>query len=84
MKELETKPKKVKQGIPKSETYTSEPTGLIDVHKYIIGPRGQTNQEILQETGVSVELSPLDVQFDTISLRGEQAKLGPALTLVYS
>ncbi|CAL1268500.1 unnamed protein product [Larinioides sclopetarius] len=53
-------------------------------HKYIIGPRGQTIQEILQETGVSVEMPPPDVQSDTITLRGEQAKLGPALTLVYS
>ncbi|KFM62860.1 Vigilin, partial [Stegodyphus mimosarum] len=53
-------------------------------HKYIIGPRGQTIQEILYETGVSVEMPPPDVQSDTITLRGEQAKLGPALTLVYS
>ncbi|GFU19163.1 vigilin [Trichonephila clavipes] len=53
-------------------------------HKYIIGPRGQTIQEILQETGVSIEMPPPDMQSDTITLRGEQAKLGPALTLVYS
>ncbi|GFS56929.1 vigilin [Nephila pilipes] len=30
-------------------------------HKYVIGPRGQTIQEILQETGVSVEIPLLDV-----------------------
>ncbi|GIX67510.1 vigilin [Caerostris darwini] len=53
-------------------------------HKYIIGQRGQTIQEILRETGVSVEMPPPDMQSDTITLRGEQAKLGPALTFVYS
>ncbi|GFS87412.1 vigilin [Nephila pilipes] len=53
------------------------------VANYIIEPRGQNIQEILQETDVSVELPTPDVQSDTITLRGEQAKLDPALTLVY-
>lgn len=53
-------------------------------HKYVIGYRGQTIQEILAETGVSVEMPSPDSQIDTITLRGEQDKLGPALTLVYS
>ncbi|XP_042900399.1 vigilin [Parasteatoda tepidariorum] len=53
-------------------------------HKYIIGQRGQTIQEIFKETGVSVEMPATDVQSDTITLRGEQAKLGPALTYVYA
>ncbi|GFU00580.1 vigilin [Nephila pilipes] len=53
-------------------------------HKYIIGPRGQTIQKVLQETGVSVEMPPPDVQSDSITLRGKQVKLGPALTLLYS
>ncbi|GFT84051.1 vigilin [Nephila pilipes] len=55
-------------------------------HKYIIGPRGQTIQEILQKAGVSVEMPSSDVQSVTITLRGEQTKLGPvyALTLIYS
>ncbi|GFS82727.1 vigilin [Nephila pilipes] len=53
-------------------------------HKYIIGPYGQIIQEILLETDVSVEMPPPDVQSDTTTLRGEQAKLGYALTLVYS
>ncbi|XP_054712100.1 vigilin-like [Uloborus diversus] len=53
-------------------------------HKYVIGPRGQNLQEILQETGVSVEMPHPDSDSETITLRGERAKLGPALTLVYS
>jgi polyribonucleotide nucleotidyltransferase len=53
-------------------------------HKYVIGPRGSNLSEILAETGVSVEVPPLDSGSETITLRGEQDKLGPALTLVYS
>lgn len=53
-------------------------------HKYVIGPRGTNIQEILGATGVSVEVPPLDSNSETITLRGEQDKLGPALTLVYS
>ncbi|XP_077357340.1 vigilin [Festucalex cinctus] len=53
-------------------------------HKYIIGPKGNTLQEILESTGVSVEMPPLDSGSETIILRGEPDKLGPALTQVYS
>ncbi|KAM9833278.1 vigilin [Syngnathus typhle] len=53
-------------------------------HKYIIGPKGNTLQEILEATGVSVEMPPLDSSSETIVLRGEPDKLGPALTQVYS
>ncbi|XP_057712200.1 vigilin isoform X2 [Corythoichthys intestinalis] len=53
-------------------------------HKYIIGPKGNTLQEILEATGVSVEMPPLDSDSETIILRGEPDKLGPALTQVYS
>ncbi|KAF6209513.1 hypothetical protein GE061_015260 [Apolygus lucorum] len=52
-------------------------------HKYVIGPKGAGIAEILQNTGVSVEMPPLDSQKETITLRGPQDKLGPALTLVY-
>jgi len=52
-------------------------------HKYVIGPRGSTIAEILQETGVSVEMPPSDVATDTITLRGPQDKLGQALSMVY-
>ncbi|MBN3310667.1 VIGLN protein, partial [Amia calva] len=53
-------------------------------HKYIIGPKGNTLQEILESTGVSVEMPPLDSASETIILRGEPDKLGPALTQVYA
>ncbi|XP_020779643.1 vigilin [Boleophthalmus pectinirostris] len=53
-------------------------------HKYIIGPKGNTLQEILEATGVSVEMPPLDSPSETIILRGEPDKLGPALTQVYA
>ncbi|XP_071109075.1 vigilin-like [Haliotis cracherodii] len=53
-------------------------------HKYIIGPRGAGIAEILANCGVSVEVPALDSSSETITLRGEQDKLGPALTMVYS
>lgn len=53
-------------------------------HKYVIGPKGTNLNEILEATGVSVEVPALDSLSETITLRGEQDKLGPALTMVYS
>ncbi|XP_051968611.1 vigilin-like isoform X1 [Xyrauchen texanus] len=53
-------------------------------HKYIVGPKGNTLQEILENTGVSVEMPPLESASETIILRGEPEKLGPALTQVYA
>lgn len=53
-------------------------------HKYVIGPRGSNLQEILAQTDVSVEVPSLESPSETITLRGEQDKLGPALTMVYS
>ncbi|XP_026876745.2 vigilin isoform X2 [Electrophorus electricus] len=53
-------------------------------HKYIVGPKGNTLQEIMEGTGVSVEMPPLDSGSETIILRGEPDKLGPALTQVYA
>ena len=53
-------------------------------HKYVIGPKGSNITEILELTGVSVEMPPLESPSETITLRGEQDKLGPAITLVYS
>ena len=50
----------------------------------MIGPRGCNLSEILEITGVSVEVPPMESESDTITLRGEQAKLGTALTLVYA
>ena len=45
-------------------------------HKYLIGPRGNNIAEILQKTGVFVEMPPTDSTSDTITLRGPQDKLG--------
>uniref|UniRef100_A0A8C7FU32 Vigilin n=1 Tax=Oncorhynchus kisutch TaxID=8019 RepID=A0A8C7FU32_ONCKI len=53
-------------------------------HKYIVGPKGNSLHEIMETTGVSVEMPPLDSCSETIILRGEPDKLGPALTQVYA
>lgn len=45
-------------------------------HKYVIGHRGSTIAEILQTTGVSVEMPPNDSTTGTITLRGPHEKLG--------
>jgi len=52
-------------------------------HRYVIGPRGSGIQEILRNTGVSVEMPSLDSELETITLRGDSDKLGKALSLVY-
>ncbi|PSN46530.1 Vigilin [Blattella germanica] len=52
-------------------------------HKYVIGQRRSTLAEILQTTGVSVEVPPSHSRTSTITLRGPQDKLGSALTMVY-
>ncbi|XP_028817191.1 high density lipoprotein binding protein a [Denticeps clupeoides] len=53
-------------------------------HKYVIGPKGNTLQEILDKTGVSVEIPPNDSSSETVILRGEPDRLGQALTEVYA
>ena len=53
-------------------------------HKYVIGPRGCNLHEILQTSGVSVEVPPLDNPSATITLRGLPDELGPAVTMVYA
>merc|ERR1712226_1756360 len=52
-------------------------------HRYVIGPKGNSINEILAETGVFVEMPPNDNPSETITLRGPQAKLGMALNKVY-
>ncbi|XP_021963131.1 vigilin isoform X2 [Folsomia candida] len=52
-------------------------------HKYIIGKQRITINEILRETGVSVEIPPLESPSETISLHGPAEILGSALTVVY-
>uniref|UniRef100_A0A8C5PC31 Vigilin n=1 Tax=Leptobrachium leishanense TaxID=445787 RepID=A0A8C5PC31_9ANUR len=48
-------------------------------HKYVIGPKGNCLQEILERTGVSVEIPPSDSSSETVILRGEPEKLGQPL-----
>lgn len=48
-------------------------------HKYVIGARGTTIQEILKETGVSVEMPPPDSTTGTITLHGPHNKIGLGL-----
>lgn len=45
-------------------------------HKYVVGHRNSTIAEILQLTGVSVEMPSPDSPKGTITLRGPQEKLG--------
>jgi len=52
-------------------------------HKYVIGPRGNTINEILAETGVFVEMPSSESTSETITLRGPQEKLGRALAKVF-
>ena len=53
-------------------------------HRYVIGQKGSGLTEILAATGVSVEIPPSDNVSETITLRGDPDKLGPALTMVYA
>ncbi|KAK0403353.1 hypothetical protein QR680_016873 [Steinernema hermaphroditum] len=53
-------------------------------HRYIVGPQRSGIHEILRQTDVVVEVPAEDEQSDQVTLRGEQAKLGDALTLVYA
>ncbi|XP_008470971.1 vigilin-like [Diaphorina citri] len=53
-------------------------------HKYIIGQKGNTLAEILATTGISVEMPSTESDSETIVLRGPQANLGSALTMVYT
>jgi len=51
-------------------------------HKLIIGKNGSTVQEIFKEFDVYVQVPKLDIPSETIYLYGEEAKLGPALSMV--
>ncbi|GAB0100838.1 vigilin [Sergentomyia squamirostris] len=69
-KEMESKCTTVSMEVPREQ------------HKYVSGNRGSTIQEILQLTGVSVEIPPGDSTTNTIILRGPQEHLGDALSTV--
>ncbi|CAN7986811.1 unnamed protein product [Ixodes pacificus] len=52
-------------------------------HKYVHGFRGQTLQELFDQTDVWVEVPPMESDVETIVLRGDAQNLGHALSLVY-
>lgn len=52
-------------------------------HRYIIGPKRSTINEIFASTGVMVEIPPNDQPSETVTLRGPTDALGTALNLVY-
>ncbi|XP_037566571.1 vigilin-like [Dermacentor silvarum] len=52
-------------------------------HKYVHGYRGQTLQDLFEQTGVWVEVPPMESDVETIVLRGNPQDLGHALSLVY-
>ncbi|GMR35164.1 hypothetical protein PMAYCL1PPCAC_05359 [Pristionchus mayeri] len=53
-------------------------------HRYIIGKQRSGIAEILRSTGISVEMPEVDTASDVITLRGDPARLGDALTQVYA
>ncbi|GMT13662.1 hypothetical protein PFISCL1PPCAC_4959, partial [Pristionchus fissidentatus] len=53
-------------------------------HRYIVGRQRAGIADILKTTGVSVEMPEVDTTSDVITLRGDPARLGDALTLVYA
>ncbi|PIK42579.1 putative vigilin [Apostichopus japonicus] len=53
-------------------------------HKYVIGPKGSNITDILEKTQVSVEMPSSSSPSETITLRGEQDQLGPAISMVYA
>ncbi|KAJ3188442.1 hypothetical protein HDU85_005593 [Gaertneriomyces sp. JEL0708] len=51
-------------------------------HRFIIGPKGATLQEILDKTGCSVELPPSSDPAETVTIRGPDKMLSTAVALV--
>ncbi|OQV12134.1 Vigilin [Hypsibius exemplaris] len=53
-------------------------------HRYIQGPRGVNLHSILETTGVWVELPPSNSDSNSVTLRGNPAKFGEALNIVFA
>ncbi|KAK7600960.1 hypothetical protein V9T40_008401 [Parthenolecanium corni] len=53
-------------------------------HRYVIGPKRSTIAEILQDTGVSVEVPPAEESVDSITLLGPYKVLGEALKYLHA
>lgn len=52
-------------------------------HRHVIGPKGANLRDVMQKTGVIVEVPPPDGDDETVILRGNQKQLVHALTMVY-
>ena len=53
-------------------------------HRFVIGNKGKNIQDVLRDTGVSVEVPSQEKNSNLIVLRGEQTQMGAALTQVYA
>ena len=53
-------------------------------HRFVIGNKGKNIQDVLRDTGVSVEVPSQEKNSNVIILRGEQTQMGAALTQVYA
>ena len=53
-------------------------------HRFVIGNKGKNIQDVLRDTGVSVEVPSQEKNSNVIVLRGEQTQMGAALTQVYA
>ncbi|KAJ3219938.1 hypothetical protein HDU67_008467 [Dinochytrium kinnereticum] len=81
VKKAEEELKKLHESLKKSTRTLSFPVKKRQ-HRFIIGPKGATLQEILQTTGCSVELPPPADTSDVVTVRGPDNMLGNALQLV--
>ncbi|PIK60789.1 putative vigilin [Apostichopus japonicus] len=72
------------KGIFKTRTTTVSLEVRKNQHKYVIGPKGSNITDILEKTQVSVEMPSSSSPSETITLRGEQDQLGPAISMVYA
>lgn len=52
-------------------------------HRYVVGVRGSGLADVLQKTGVIVELPSMDSPSNTVTLLGPQEQLSSALSMVY-
>ena len=53
-------------------------------HRYLIGQKGRNINDILDKTGISVEMPPQHSSSEIVRLRGERSNLGEAISAVYA
>lgn len=78
----------VKQALEKSYAGIEKTSRTVAIsipkrqHKYLYGKNGETLKEILNESGCTVELPPLDDPSENVTIRGPDAELVKGLTCV--